>query len=209
MAIVTPTVTAFSMEEYNQQLRCITDFADRVHLDLMDGVFAPTTSPTLSDIWLPHNVRVDLHIMYQKPMEQLANIIRLKPRLVIIQAEADVHHMHFASELHKEDISVGLAILQHTPVANIQQIMHSFDHILVFSGKLGFHGGETDLSLLSKVMDIRTEYPEVEIGWDGGINDTNAKQLTDAGVDVLNVGGYIQKSHHPKAAYEKIKASLL
>jgi pentose-5-phosphate-3-epimerase len=88
------------------------------------------------------------------------------------------------------------------------QIMHSFDHVLVFSGNLGHHGGEADLGLLDKVRSIREHHPEVEIGWDGGINDQNAKQLIDAGVDVLNVGGFIQKADNPKAAYDKILQSV-
>jgi ribulose-phosphate 3-epimerase len=121
--------------------------------------------------------------------------------MVVIHNEATVHHMHFAAELHKEDIKVGLALLHDTPVKYIDQIMHSFDHILVFSGNLGYHGGEADLGLLEKVKYIREHHADAEIGWDGGINDQNAKQLVDAGVDVLNVGGFVQKSDDPANAY--------
>lgn len=203
MAVICPTVTAFELHEYREQLERIS-FAERVHIDLMDGVFTPTTSPELSRIWLPHHQLVDIHLMYQNPMNYLEWLVKLRPHMVIVQAEAEVHHMQLAGELHKEDIKVGLAILQDTPVKNIQQIMHSFDQILVFSGHLGYHGGVTDLSLLSKVQEIKAEYPEVEIGWDGGINDDNAKQLVDGGINVLNVGGFIQKSEDPKTSYDKI-----
>ena len=70
---------------------------------------------------------------------------------------------------------------------------------------LGFHGGEADLSLLDKVREVRQLYPEVEIGWDGGINDSNAAQLIVAGVDVLNVGGYVHKAPSPNDAYATLK----
>jgi len=83
--------------------------------------------------------------------------------------------------------------------------MHSFDHVLVFSGNLGRHGGEADLGLLEKVRQIKAHHPEVEIGWDGGINDQNVKQLVEAGVEVLNVGGYIQKADDPEHAYATLK----
>lgn len=209
MTIIAPTVTAFSVDEYSKQLRRIVNFSDRIHIDLMDGIFAPTISPSLKEIWLPHHIAIDIHVMYQRPMDCLSDLIQLRPSLVIIQAEAEVHHMHFAGELHKEGILAGLALLQDTPVKNIQQIVHSFDHVLVFSGKLGFHGGEVDMSLLSKVAEIRAKYPEVEIGWDGGVSDINAKTLQKGGVDVLNVGGFIQNDKHPQSAYEKIKAPLI
>jgi ribulose-phosphate 3-epimerase len=101
-----------------------------------------------------------------------------------------------------------LALLQDTPVEYAEQIMHSFDHVLVFSGILGHHGGQADLGLLEKVRQIRAHHPDVEIGWDGGINDQNARQLVGAGVDVLNVGGYIQKSSDPAAAYAKLKSVI-
>lgn len=201
MAVICPTVTAFDISEYATQLSTAARFAQRIHVDMMDGVFAPTISPGLDEIWMPHGPLVDIHLMYQQPMEVLEQLIALNPHMVVIHNEAHVHHMHFVAELHKHDILVGLAILQDTPIEHAYQIMHSFDHVLVFSGELGHHGGTTNLGLLDKVQKIREHHPEAEIGWDGGINDQNAQQLIDAGVSVLNVGGFIQKAANPEAAY--------
>ena len=204
MAIICPTVTAFDEYEYNEQLKTLRPFAKRIHIDLMDGVFAPTQSPDLEHVWWPHEFTADIHLMYADPMPYLQQLISLKPHMVIIHNEVTVHHMHFAAELHKADIKAGLAILQETPIEWAYQIMHSFDHVLVFSGHLGYHGGEADLGLLDKVRKIREHHPDAEIGWDGGINDQNAQQLIEGGVDVLNVGGFIQKSADPAAAYQSL-----
>lgn len=201
MAVICPTVTAFDTGQYAKQLRRVANIADRIHIDLMDGQFAPSTSPGLDDIWLPHNALADVHLMYQRPMDVLDKLIRLKPHMVVVHNEAQVHHMHFASELHKHDIKVGLAVLADTPIEYAFQIMHSFDHVLVFSGNLGHHGGTANLELLNKVAKIREHHPDVEIGWDGGINEQNAPKLIEAGIEVLNVGGYIQKSANPEHAY--------
>ncbi len=205
---ICPTITAYDTGEYGKQVNAVKNFAKRIHIDLMDGEFAPTTSPTLDKIWWPHELQADIHLMYAEPMDYLAQLIKLKPRMVVIHNEAHVHHMHFAAELHKADIKVGLAILHDTPIEHAYQIMHSFDHVLVFSGKLGYHGGEADLGLLDKVYKIHHHHPGVEVGWDGGINADNAKQLVDGGVDVLNVGGFIQKSDDPAAAYAKLKSVI-
>jgi ribulose-phosphate 3-epimerase len=208
MAIVCPTVTAFDPKEFREQMERIAPFATRVHIDLMDGAFAPSKSPGLEQIWWPHYIQADIHLMYKKPMDYIEQLIKLNPRMVIIHNEADVHHMHFAGELHKENILVGLAVLQDTPIEHTYQIMHSFDQVLVFSGHLGYHGGEMDLGLLDKVQKTKAHHPDVEIAWDGGINEQNAKQLIDGGVDVLNVGGFIQKSENPKDAYDKLLAVI-
>lgn len=75
-------------------------------------------------------------------------------------------------------------------------------------GNLGYHGGTANLELLSKVRDIREHHPDVELAWDGGINADNVRQLVEAGVDILNVGGFIQKAADPAARYQEL-ADLL
>ncbi len=205
-AAICPTVTAFDLESYGNQLQLVSSFAPRIHIDLMDGEFAPTTSPPLEEIWWPHHVKADLHLMYQEPMKYLDTILHMKPHphMVIVHNEAHVHHMHLAAELHKEGIKVGLALLQDTPAEWAEQIMHSFDQVLVFSGDLGHHGGEADFGLLEKVGFIHDIHPEVEIAWDGGINESNIRTLVEAGVDVLNVGGAIHQTADPKNAYDTL-----
>lgn len=206
MAVICPTITAYDLDEYRAQIERVKAFADRIHIDLMDGQFAPTKSPALDKIWWPHELQADIHLMYQEPSDYLEQLVKLRPQMVIIHNEADaVHHMAFAAELHRNDILTGLAILQDTPVEWAFQIMHSFDQVLVFSGDLGRHGGTADLGLLDNVRQIRDHHPEVEIAWDGGINADNARQLVEAGVDVLNVGGFIMSADDPAAAYAKLK----
>ncbi len=208
MATICPTVTAFSEHDYKEQLLRLKPFAERIHIDLMDGRFAPTVSPGLDHIWWPPELAVDIHLMYQEPMAVLADLLRLRPRMVIVHNEAYLHHMQFCGELHKAGIMTGLALLPETPVHYAEQIMHSFDHVLIFSGNLGHHGGQANLELLAKAAQIRDHHPDVEIGWDGGINLENAAQLVAAGIEVLNVGGYIQNSDDPEAAYAKLKAEI-
>ncbi|HET7630421.1 MAG TPA: hypothetical protein VFK03_03535 [Candidatus Saccharimonadales bacterium] len=206
MVGICPTVTAYDLEEYRTQVNRIVPFSERIHIDLMDGRFAPTVSPPLDQLWLPRHKTCDIHLMFQRPMDVLSQLIKLRPHLVIIPNEAEVHHMHFAAELHKAGIKAGLSLQPDTPVHYAHQIMHSFDHLLIFSGTLGHHGGVANLGLLEKVDQIRAEYPEVEIGWDGGITADNARQLIEAGIEVLNVGGYIQDAADPVTAYAKLES---
>lgn len=208
MAIVCPTVTAFDLNEYRVQMERLTSFARRIHIDLMDGEFAPTLSPPLDKVWWPPELIADVHLMYQHPMDYLGQLVKLKPHMVIVHNEAELHHMHFAAELHKADIKAGLAILRETPIEWAHQIMHSFDQVLIFSGDLGKHGGVADLALLEKVRYVREQHPEVEIAWDGGISDLNAGELVEGGVQVLNTGGFIQNSPDPQAAYATLEAII-
>jgi ribulose-phosphate 3-epimerase len=205
MPVICPTVTAYDTHAYREQIERLESFAERIHIDLMDGQFAPTQSPPLNQIWLPDHITSDIHLMYQHPMNSLEQLVKLKPNLVIIHYEADVDHAHFATHLRENGIKAGLAILQPTTVESITDLMPCFDHVLVFSGDLGHHGGQADLSLLDKVKTIREKFSEMEISWDGGINDQNAKQLVEAGVDVLNVGGFIQKADQPEKEFRRLQ----
>ena len=206
MFFICPTVTAFDPHEYRTQMERLQPFCERVHIDLMDGEFAPTKSPGLDQVWWPESMKADIHLMYQNPMTQVEQLINLRPHLVIIHYEASVNHREFADQLHRFGIKAGLALLKDTPVEKTYDVLPSYDHVLVFSGDLGKHGGVADLSLLAKVQQIHAYHAKAEISWDGGINDQNAKALIDGGVDVLNVGGFIQNSADPAAAYAKLKA---
>lgn len=208
MAVICPTVTAYDQHQYREQMELIEPFAKRIHIDLMDGEFAPTVSPTPDQIWWPDGLTADIHLMFQRPMAELEQLISLKPSLVVIQFEADVDHVVFTAKLHEAGIKAGLGLLQATPVAAAGPVLGSFDHAMIFSANLGHHGGVADLTLLDKVRQVRELYPDIEVAWDGGINDQNAKQLVEGGVDILNVGGFIHKAENPSNAYAKLEAVI-
>ncbi len=207
MSIICPTITAYSTDEYAQQMRQVMDFAERIHIDFMDGDFAPTKSPTVREAWWPASLQADLHIMYREPMSVLEDILAHRPHMVVVHAEAE-HVNSFVHELHEARIPVGIAILQDTPVDVLHQFINVIDHVLIFSGNLGHHGGVADLSLLEKVRQVQALKPVIEISWDGGINADNVRALSDAGVTVLNTGGAIQKQPDPRSAYENLRALI-
>jgi ribulose-phosphate 3-epimerase len=208
MAIVCPTVTAFDLKQYEVQLNRLAPFAKRIHIDLMDGKFAPTKSPDLQDIHLLDGVVNDIHLMYAKPHDYLDQLIKLKPHLVVVHYEADLQHRQFVRQLHDAGIKAGLALLHDTEVATVLEDLEGYDHALIFSGDLGHHGGKADLHIRGKTQEIRAKYPDIEIGWDGGINVTNASMLVQSGVEVLNVGGFIQRASDPANAYAILKAAI-
>jgi ribulose-phosphate 3-epimerase len=205
---VCPTVLASDLNTYAEQIKRIVGFASRIQVDLMDGVFASPKSVDLKDVWWPPGMITDIHLMYERPMEHLNDLTLLRPHMVIIHAEAEVDHMLMAAELHKEGIEAGISVLPETRISDIENVLNSFDHLLIFSGELGKFGGKADLDLLQKVNEAREHHPDIEIGWDGGINSENAQVLSAGGVQVLNVGGFIQKAENPHVAYDELERLL-
>ena len=186
----------------------IEKLSNHIQVDLMDGDFAPSTSPDIEHVWFPEDIQVDLHLMYRNPADVLNDVIDLKPRLLVVHAEANGDPATLAEALHVVDIKFGIALLRETPVSAILDELEYVDHVLIFSGDLGHFGGQADLNLLSKVAQLKKYKPQLEIGWDGGINADNIKDLVDGGVDILNVGGFIQNAEDPKAAYDQLSSLI-
>ncbi len=209
MAIICPAVLSENKEIFQSYFSVVSTFSKRIHLDIMDGSFTDSRSVDLIDVKWPNHYQIDIHLMVAEPMNYIDKLIDLHPHMVIIHNEANVHHMLFSAKLHESDILSGLALLQGTPVEYAKQIMHSFDHVLIFSGDLGHYGGSLDLSLLDKVKEVADYHPGVEIGWDGGVNSNNIRQVVEGGVDVVNVGSFISESDNPKNAYDKLEGLLL
>ena len=206
MVSICPTVTAENAHVYRTQIERIAQFASRIHIDVSDGVLAPNKLLELDKVWWPGGVRADLHVMLDNPFDHVELYRALGPQLVIVHAEAKGDFITFAELMHKHGIETGVALLHDTPVETILPAIELIDHVLVFSGKLGYFGGHADLGLLDKVKQLKQLKPALEIGWDGGINDTNAQALAEGGVEVLNVGGFIHRSPQPAGAYDKLVA---
>lgn len=187
----------------------IAQFATRVHIDLADGRFAPAKTIAIDQAWWPGGVRADLHVMYQKPFEHYKTFLSLGPQMVIVHAEGEGNFVPFAELMHRHGIEIGVALKPETPVSLLRPALEWIDYVLIFSGDLGHFGGQADLALLDKAKLLRQLKPQLEIGWDGGINNTNARALAMGGVDVLNVGGFIQHASDPRMAYGALKRAVV
>jgi len=206
MTVVCPTITAKSLNDFNTQANLVNSFANRVHIDLADGIFAPNLV-SINKISMPE-VLVDIHVMYENPFQIIQKLMNLKPNLVIVHYESEVDFNSVSEILRSNNIKFGVALLQQTDTDVLEQYKNIIDHVLIFSGNLGYFGGNADLGLIQKVVDIKKMNPNIEIGWDGGINLSNARILSDGKVDVLNVGGYIHNSVDPSVAYHTMVNSI-
>lgn len=185
----------------------VAPFAQRVHIDLTDGVFAPSRTVSVAEVWWPAGIEANLHVMYKRPFERAAELLALKPKLIIVHAEAEGRFAEFARRAHQAGVQVGVALTPPTPVEVIRPALDTIDHVLVFSGDLGHFGGRANTHLLTKVSQLKRLKPGLEVGWDGGVNSQNAAALAAGGVDVLNAGGFIQRAGDPTAAYQALRAA--
>lgn len=206
MTVVVPAITEQTKEETNVQWLHMQPFANRIHIDLMDGQFAPGAIVPPGDLSWEEGWEVDIHLMYQQPAEQLEALIAMtpKPSLMIFHAEAEGDLLALAKNLHEAGIKVGIALMRSTVPSDKKELIEVADHVLIFSGELGKHDGKANMLQLEKVQLIRRIKQEIEIGWDGGASIDNAYTLALGGIDVVNVGGMLANAEDPAETFRKL-----
>lgn len=204
MSQIVPTIMAETIDQLRESSNRVQPFARRVHIDISDGEFAPTFLINETQLFWPQGWEVDIHAMVARPSEHLAQLIQLKPSLVILHAETQEDILPHIAALKQAGIKAGVALLKTTVPATVEAAIKAADHVMIFSGDLGKFGGTASMMQLEKVRLVKKIKPEVEIGWDGGVNVENAYTLTQGGVDVLNVGGAIAHSQVPADTYNEL-----
>lgn len=207
-ATIAPTVLAETTDQYKAMMEKIHQLADRVHIDISDGEFAPTFTINPSEAWWPQGWHADIHAMVARPSEYVEQLIALKADLIIFHAEVTEDLLPIMQRIKTAGVKTGIALQRPTVPASIAPIIEQADHVMIFSGNLGHYGGEASLMQLEKVRLIRAIKPDVEIGWDGGVTLDNAFNLAQGGIDVLNVGGTIAKSADPAATYKALVSEI-
>ena len=205
MPVICPSITAKDKEEYDQQIKKVAHFAHRIQIDLTDGKFAPLLKVQPEQAWWPVGIKADFHLMFEDPFLAVRTILEHQPNLIIIHAEAKGSFEVLAQYCRDRGVKIGVALLPKTSPQTVEGALGKIDHVLIFSGNLGTYGGHANLDFLHKVHYLKERKPELEIGWDGGINEQNISQLAAGGVDVFNVGGYIQNSDNPEKVFHRLR----
>lgn len=211
MTIIAPTITTNDPAVYARRLEDFLTFAPRIQIDITDGQFAPSQTINLNQVYWPpadkRECKIDLHLMLQRPIDWLDQIVAVVPDKVILHAESDdAGRMlpRIYEHLQRFGMQVGVALLPETQPADVADIIRVVDSVLIFGGHLGYQGGVADLTQLGKIPAIQQINSTVTIEWDGGANLSNVSQIAAAGVDQINIGSAISGASDPAAAYRRL-----
>ncbi len=199
--MIVPTIMPETLDALRATLQAYQPFARRIHIDISDGEFAPVFLLSESQLYWPEGWEVDIHAMVARPSEHLPQLIQLKPSMIILHAEAQENILPHIRTIKEAGIRAGVALLKTTVPSSVEAAIREADHVMIFSGELGKYGGTASMMQLEKVRLIKRINNGVEIGWDGGVTAENAFSLSQGGVDVLYVGGAIQKAADPETAF--------
>jgi ribulose-phosphate 3-epimerase len=177
-------------------------FTDYVQFDIMDGQFVPSQSISYKHLAaLTTKLKWEVHLMAKQPEDYLEGFQQAGAKKLIFHYEATRSPREVISLVRSLKMKVGLAINPDTPISEITPITREVDSVLFLSVYPGFYGKKFIPEVLDKVADLRNIYPEVEIGIDGGIKESNIAKVVRAGANVIYIGSAIFHQEHPRESY--------
>ncbi|UCD44464.1 MAG: ribulose-phosphate 3-epimerase [Candidatus Bathyarchaeota archaeon] len=190
--LIVPAIIAQNQIELDSMLERLKGRANRVMLDVMDGVFVPNRSLDF-DFELPEVFEYEVHMMVVEPLERLPSLSgKVDTAIIHVETVSDVGTA--ISRVMELGLRLTLAINPETEVERVEPYLRDVDGVLVMTVNPGKYGGEFLPEALDKVRRIREIDHEISIEVDGGMNVENSRVARDAGANIIASGSFIMKS---------------
>ena len=213
MALIAPSVLSANFLQLSNDIKMINDSeADWFHLDVMDGRFVPNISfglPVIAAIKKEAKKVMDVHLMIEEPGKFAEEFKNAGADILSVHLEACPHLHRNLQQIKSLGMKTGVAINPHTPVQQLFDVLHDVDVVCMMSVNPGFGGQKFIEYTLEKINQLKAEIIRrnlsalIEI--DGGVTLANAKQIIDAGADVLVAGNTVFGSVNPSETIAALK----
>ena len=211
--LIAPSVLSADFANLQKDIEMINrSDADWFHIDIMDGVFVPNISfgmPVLDAINKHAKKTIDVHLMIVDPDRYIATFKKLGADILTVHYEACNHLHRTLQAIKAEGMKAGVALNPHTNVDLLEDVIQDIDLVCIMSVNPGFGGQSFIENTYAKVEKLKAlinkKNAATLIEIDGGVTNKNAKQLVDAGADVLVAGSYVFSAQDPIATIADLK----
>lgn len=169
-----------------------------VHFDVMDNHFVPnlTFGHKLIQDLRPHSsLLFDVHLMIEKPENNIEHYLKAGADIVVIHYEAVVEKDSIpimSEKVRAEGKKFGISIKPKTPPTVLENFLDNIDLVLVMTVEPGFGGQKIIPECIEKIPYIKQliqkSQKNIILQIDGGVNYENLESLFLKGADWFVVG---------------------
>lgn len=207
---IAPSLLSADFADLKSSIKKVEEYADLLHIDVMDGVFVPNISigPVVIKALKKHfKMPFDVHLMITEPIRYIDEFVNAGSDILTIHYEACENPENVLKYIKKLGIKCGISIKPNTKLEEIYSLLAIVDLVLVMSVNPGFGGQKfmnSSIDKIKKLSELKNKY-NYEISVDGGINEKTSLLVKEAGADILVAGSYIFENSNPVEAIRRIK----
>lgn len=205
---IIPGILEKEWEAIEKKIQLVTPFAKVIHIDLLDGNFAPNTT------WLDPSpfaqytkaTTFEAHLMVDNPMQYLEGFAQAGFKRFIGHIEKMPDIAAFVAKAERLG-EVGLAVDSATSVEVLFPYIEDIDVAFVMTVQAGFSRQQFLPNMLEKVKALREKALFLPIEIDGGVNLETIRGAKAAGATRFVTTGYVFDSQNPGIQYEQLRAT--
>ncbi|RYE37201.1 MAG: ribulose-phosphate 3-epimerase [Sphingobacteriaceae bacterium] len=211
--LIAPSVLAADFTNLQRDIEMLNHSeADWIHFDVMDGVFVPNISfgfPLLKAVKSLTQKPIDVHLMIVNPDQYIEQFASAGASTITVHYEACSHLNRTIQLIKDAGCTAGVALNPHTPVSFLEDVILDLDLVLIMSVNPGFGGQKFIQNTYKKLYDLKAlshqRNPGLKIEVDGGVSNSNCKQLVEAGANVLVAGSSVFNADDPAQEIIRLK----
>lgn len=172
--------------------------ADRIHCDVMDGMFVPniTFGPfVIEAVKKSVSIPLDVHLMIADPIRYVDSFCKAGSDTLTVHAEACPDLGAVLDTIGEHGVRRGVTVNPDKPITLFTEFLSRIDQVLIMTVYAGFGGQKFIADMLPKIKAVYDctvgKGFDIDIQVDGGIDASTAGVCAAHGANVLVAGSYI------------------